>query len=1068
VKTRFFTLAALIVFCTSLPALAQGGGVDPALLAGLEARPIGPAGMSGRIADIEAVVAEPTTIYVGTASGGVWKSTDDGLTWAPIFDEEPVASIGDVAIFQPSPDLVWVGTGEGNPRNSISVGGGIFRSLDGGRTWEHKGLEETRHIHRVVLHPSDPETLWVAALGEVWSESPERGIFKTTDGGETWRKVLYVDEKTGAADLVIDPRNPQKLLAATWDFRRQPWSFRSGGPGSGVYLSYDGGENWKRLGTDEGFPAGELGRIGLAISRSDPEIVYALVEAEESAMLRSTDGGESWQTVLSGPKVAPRPFYYADIRVDPAWPHRVYSLWSLVSVSNDGGKSFEPLVKWPPIHPDHHAMWIHPEDPEHVLLGNDGGVAISRDRGQTWRFVTNLPLGQFYHVAVDDAVPFNVYGGLQDNGSWRGPSDVWEGGGIRNHHWRFLAFGDGFDTRPDPVLEDVGYAMAQEGYLVRWHLQTGETLEIRPLHPEGEELRFNWNAGLALDPFEPGTIYYGSQYLHRSRDRGDTWEIVSPDLTTDNEEWQKQDESGGLTLDVTGAENFTSIVAVAPSPLERGMIWVGTDDGRLHLTRDGGETWESQEDRLAGVPANTWIPHVEPSPHDAEAAFLVADDHRRGNLEPYVYATADGGAAWRRLPTDGVEGYALVIEQDPVDPDLLYLGTEFGLWISIDGGESWWQYRHGLPTASVMDLALHPRDHALVIATHGRSIYVLDDVRPLRGLDDEVMAAQLHVFEPPPAQQYRGRSIRGELAPGHAVYSGQSKPYGAMISFVANGEGLPHPDPDVEKARKEKSDEEAPKVEIEILESGGESVRTFEVEAHRGLNRVTWDLRRDAFRQIQREPAWWYGDPKGPEMPPGDYEAVVRFGEDEVRHPLRVEQDPATSYTPEEMAERWRLILRAGELQEAATHASEQIDATRADVALVLAKVELAEKQAGIEEGDESPYEAVRESADELRQSLAEVETHVRQPADAKGIPADDDAISRIGFTMNRLTATWGAPTPSDRAQLEQVEAQLREALSEVNLVLGEGVAIFRAEVEKAGLELLPAGGAIELPPDPP
>ncbi|MGD2152585.1 MAG: hypothetical protein PVG79_04905, partial [Gemmatimonadales bacterium] len=717
-------VAALLVAGLAAPLQAQ---VDPELLAGMRARSIGPAGMSGRIASVDVVISNPNIIYVGTATGGVWKSVTGGMTFDPVFDDQPVHAIGAVRVFQASPDIVWVGTGEGNPRNSVSgTGWGVFKSMDAGRTWTHLGLENSERIHRIALHPSNPDVAYVGAMGSMWKPNPERGLYKTEDGGATWRKILYVNENTGVGDMEMDPTNPNKLIVAMWDYQRWPWFFRSGGPGSGLYLTVDGGRNWKRLTEHDGLPEGDLGRIGLAIAPSDPSIVYALIEAKENALYKSEDGGFTWRMINDGENIGSRPFYYYDLRVDPKDANRVYSLWSLVSLSTDGGRSFEMLVGWGSAHPDHHAMWIDPTDPTRIYEGNDGGVYVSDDHGRTWRFAANLPLAQFYHVNVDMETPYNVYGGLQDNGSWRGPAYVWENGGIRNHHWDEVGFGDGFATLAHPEDAMVGYAMSQEGFIIRWDLRTGERKDIRPDSPEPFDLRFNWNAGIAQDPFDANTIYYGSQYVHKSTDRGESWEIISPDLTTNNPEWQKQAESGGLTYDVTGAENFTTIMTIAPSPVRQGVIWVGTDDGRVHVTQDGGATWTSVEERARGVPANTWVPHIEPSKYDAGTAYVVFDNHRRGDFEPYAFAVTEYGRRWRSIVSDDIWGYALAVEQDPVKDELLFLGTEFGLYVSLDGGASWLEWEHGLPTASMMALVVHPREHDLVIGTHGRSVYIID------------------------------------------------------------------------------------------------------------------------------------------------------------------------------------------------------------------------------------------------------------------------------------------------------------------------------------------------------
>lgn len=987
-------LAALLAVVPAAAA-AAATAVDPDLLAGLAARSIGPAAMSGRIADVTVVPGDPDTIWVGAATGGVWKSTDGGLSFEPVFDDQPVAAIGAVAVEPRRPDVVWVGTGEGNPRNSASVGNGVYRSLDGGATWKHLGLEESERIHRILLHPDHQSTAWVCAMGKTWGENAERGVFRTNDGGETWKHVLAVDERTGCADLVADPRNPAKLYAAMWDHRRWPWSFRSGGPGSGLYVSHDGGESWRRATPEDGLPEGDLGRIGLAVAPSRPDVVYALVEGEEeTGLYRSTDGGRTWQLRTTDDEAGNRPFYYADLRVDPADADRVYSLWSLVSVSNDGGESFEVLVPFRGVHPDHHAMWIDPEDPRHLYNGNDGGVYESRDHGRTWRFVANLPLAQYYHVRVDDERPYNVYGGLQDNGSWRGPAEVRENGGIRNHHWQEVGFGDGFDTVPIPGDSRRGYAMSQEGHVHRWDLDTGERRSVRPA-PEGDEpLRFNWNAAIEVDPFDPDTVYFGSQYVHRSRDRGETWETISPDLTSDEADWQRQDESGGLTLDVTGAENFTTLVALAASPVERGVLWAGSDDGRLHVTRDGGATWTSVEGGMRGVPDHTWIPHVEPSPHDAGTAFVVLDNHRRSDWTPYVFRTTDFGRTWKSLATPALRGYALSIQQDPVDPDLLFLGTEFGLWASLDGGASWLPFRHGVPTVSVMDLAIQPRESDLVIATHGRALYVVDDISPLRHLEPEHLAAPIHLFPVADAEQAEIAQTGSSRFPGDAEFRGENEPYGALIAFTLAGDELPWPDEERERARKEAEraekrsrkeqraaaareegseaaeegaeaeegaggeEEEAapakggPKAEIVVRDAEGRRIRRFETPVHRGLNRVAWNLRRDDFAEPRTEDDDEDSfDNGGAEVMPGVYQVTVRYGDAEATAPVRVVGDPRFAIAEADRRAGHDAVMRLGALQETLTAAIERVRDAEKDVETVLARHAAAQKEA--EEDDE-------------------------------------------------------------------------------------------------------------------
>ncbi len=571
-----------------------------AKLKGIDVRSIGPAGMSGRITAIDVVTDQPDIMYVGSASGGLWKSESGGIDWKPIFDEQKSMSIGAIAIQQNNPDVIWAGTGEGNPRNSLNGGYGLYKSLDAGKTWQLVGLEKTRNIHRIKIDPQNPKTVYVAAIGSPWGEHPERGVFKTTDGGKSWKKILYVNDKTGAAEMVMDPSNPNKLLVSMWEHRRYPYTFKSGGKGSGLYMTVDGGENWTKLNADEesGLPKGELGRIGLAIAPSNPKRVYALVESKKNALYRSDDGGYKWIKINSdGDEIGNRPFYYSEIYVDPVNDNRLYSVFTYINVSEDGGKSFSQLMPAyntsVGVHPDHHAWWIHPEDPTFILDGNDGGLNISHDRGATWRFVENLPVAQYYHINVDSEFPYNVYGGMQDNGSWIGPAYVWKAQGIRNSYWQELAFGDGFDVMPDKDNSRYGFAQSQQGFVVRYDRETGHQRIVRPTHPEPDmRLRFNWNAAIAQDPFDNSTLYFGSQFVHKSTDKGGSWEIISPDLTTNNPEKQKQEESGGLTIDATGAENNTTIVSIAPSPLEKEVIWVGSDDGLIHITKDGGEKLE--------------------------------------------------------------------------------------------------------------------------------------------------------------------------------------------------------------------------------------------------------------------------------------------------------------------------------------------------------------------------------------------------------------------------------------------------------------------------------------------
>ncbi len=1057
---------------------------DPDLFSGMKARSIGPAGMSGRVPAVEAVISDPNIIYVGAAAGGVWKSENGGITWDTVFDKEDIGSIGSISVFQPNPDIVWVGTGEGNPRNSISVGRGIYKSLDGGKSWKVMGLQATERIHRVVLHPTNPDIAYAAAMGRAWGENEERGVYKTTDGGETWEKVLYVNERTGVADLVIDPSNPNKLIAAMWEYRRWPWGFKSGGEGSGLYMTVDGGKNWKRFTEDDGLPKGNLGRIGVGFSHNHPDVVYAIVEAEKSALVKSSDGGHSWTKVNEDINIASRPFYYADIRVDPEMPNRVYLLQSATQVSDDGGKSFSTLIPFSSIHPDHHGMWINPEDGRHIIESNDGGVAISRDRGATWRFVHNLPFAQFYHIAVDNDLPYNVYGGMQDNGSWRGPSEVWENGGIRNFHWQEVGFGDGFDVQPDPEDSMQGYAMSQGGSLVRWNQHTGERKSIRPSPPDPDtELRFNWDAALALDPFDPATIYYGSQFVHKSTDRGQSWTIISDDLTTNNPEHQKQGESGGLTLDVTAAENFTTILAIAPSPLEQGVIWVGTDDGRVHITRDGGGSWTSIEGRMRGGPDGMWVPRITPSPHDASVAFIVMEDHRRSNWNTYAFRVENYGRNWTNLATGEIEGFAHVLEQDPVDPDLLFLGTEFGLYVSLNGGGNWTKWRHGVPPTPVKDIAFQMRENDLVMATHGRAAFVLDDISGLRNLSEADFGERLKILSIPAAQQYRVRQTAESRFPGNEEFRGQNEAYGALITWVMSGDDLIHPDEEKERARKaakktEKPSEEAkkpangkpgkpegPQVEIQVRNADGELIRTMKVPAYQGINRASWNLRPDALKLFPGQTPSPFA-PGGPEVMPGSYEITLKYGDAEARQVIQVLPDPRIEVADADRQAKQNTIARAIALREVTIDAIQRIADAANDIDAVLAKATALQKDSDDEEpAEDDPVKMLMKNGNQLKKGLDALEERLwTSPRKTKGIPKRNRVADQINNAFGALGSSWDAPTPAQMDYLRKAELELERFLPDLNRLFAEDVAAFRTEAEALDLRLLQPGEPLSVP----
>ena len=994
-KTFLISLSLLLV----LPMGLHSQKLDMDLVPGLKPRNIGPAGMSGRVTSIDVVLSDPSVIYLGSAAGGLWHSDNGGDTWNALFTDQVVASIGVVKINQRNPAEIWVGTGEGNPRNSQNSGYGIYKSQDGGDTWQLMGLEQTRTIHRIIQHRDDPNTLVVAATGSAWGDSPHRGIYKTTDGGKTWRQTLYINDRTGASDLVVDPSNPNKLYAGMWEYRRWPWFFKSGGSGSGIYVSMDGGETWTRRTADDGLPQGELGRIGLSVAPSAPNVVYAYVESEKNAIYRSEDGGKTWEkrSKDGDRKIGDRPFYYADIYVDTQNVNRVYSIATEVNISEDGGKTWETFVPGNVVHTDHHAWWSHPQNNEFILLGHDGGANITFDRGKKWRFFDNLPLAQFYHVRVDNDFPYNVYGGLQDNGSWRGPSQVWFKGGIRNMYWQRLSVGDGFDMVPDPENSQYGWSMGQRGNLFRYHTVSGQLLRVRPQHPQGLPLRFNWNSGIALDPFDREVVYYGSQYLLKSRDNGASWEVISPDLTTNDPKKQDQLNTGGLTFDNTGAENHTTIITVVPSEIEQGVIWVGTDDGNLQLTRDGGSNWTNVIANIKGVPANSWIPHIHVSKHQKGEAFVVFDDHRRDNWTAYVYHTRDYGRSWRRvLDNNDVWGFVYVFVQDPIAPNLYFCGTESGLYVSIDAGNNWSKWTNGYPTVPTMDMVIQEREGDLVLGTFGRAFWILDDLSPLRELAqqgmNQVLADKLHLFNPKDAYLVNiGESFgyrKGKI--GDALFEGENRPYGALINYylpqVSNTSTSENPLAD--------------SVRIEIRQQG-QVVRTLFRTPKKGINRMNWELDRDAVRAPnQKKPEKITAPRSGALVAPGDYQVVVAYGDDSAQSQVTVVKDPRLELSEQQMQEKETQIKKHQLLVETTTKAADRLREVQAAIAYINKKIKDIPDQAEMVEKGKA-----------LNDSAQVILNLIFPPENTQGIYRDfslvGSKLQEVGYLMDSPLVPW-------------------------------------------------------------
>ncbi len=992
---RFFSS----VFVLSIVISMAAQPLDMELLKGMKARSIGPGGMSGRVTAIDVESRNDAVFYIGTASGGLWKTENGGINFKPLFDKEEVSSIGALDIDPSNEDVVWAGTGEGNPRNSLNGGYGIYKSLDGGRNWTLMGLENTRHIHRIIVHPSNPDVVYVGAIGSPWGPHPERGVYKTSDGGVSWKQILYVNELTGVGDMVMDPHNPDKLFVAMWEHQRWPWFFKSGGEGSGLHMTVDGGSNWKELTEKEGLPKGELGRMGLAIARGNSKYVYALVESEKNAIYRSEDGGYSWEK--RGDKdMGNRPFYYSEIYVDPANENRVYTLFSPVNVSEDGGKSFSTLLGQK-IHVDHHAWWIHPENPSFMIDGNDGGMAITYDRGKSWRHVSNLPVSQFYHIRTDMELPYNVYGGMQDNGSWVGPGYVWSGGGIINTYWEFLMGGDGFDVMPAPGDPSTCYSMSQQGNVSRLNLETGNSVDIKPAGDGETELRYHWNAAIAQDPFHNNTIYFGSQFVHKSSDRGDSWQNISPDLTTNDTAKQKFNESGGLTYDVTGAENHTCILAIAPSPVKEGIIWVGTDDGNIQLSTDGGDSWTNCTPNIKELPSGAWVPQVVVSETNAEEAWVVVNNYRQNDYAPYLFHTTDLGKKWTRVVgEDHVEGYVLSFAQDPEEPKLQFLGTERGLWVSIDRGVQWTKWTVGYPTVPTMDMVIHPREHDLVIGTFGRSAYIIDDIRPLRALareHDQIISSDIRAFEPPVAYLADTKNAPGYYFSGDAYYEGENRPWGARISYFVKVE---------EEAGEAKKDS----VCISVMDQDMNLVRTLESVPENGLNRSIWYLDRKGVRVSFSEKSDSRKNREsggGGSVLPGMYNLQISYKGDTTLSSIEVQADPRREY---DLAGMKLKQDQTDKLIESLTALNESLSSVRK----CKESYKLVSKLAG-----EELSEDLKEAADSMKQEMDRISKLVFRDESIQGIYYPSDALYvRMGGTYG----ITGASNPLTENQFQKLE----------------------------------------------
>ena len=1044
--------------------------IKPELLENLSWREIGPAVMGGRVTDLAVLESNPATFYAATATGGLWKTTNHGTTWQPLFEDEEVSSIGDVTLAPSNPNIIWVGTGEANNRQSSPWGKGVYKSVDGGRSWELTGLEETRHVARILIHPSNPNIVYVAAPGHLWGPNPERGVFRTLDGGKTWRKVLYIDDDTGATDIAMHPSDPDTILAATYQRRRTSYGFNGGGLGSGIYRTNDGGENWVRL--SDGLPNVQLGRISLDFYKGDSNLVYASVQADQdgTGVYRSNNRGNSWQKLGS---TNPRPMYFSQIRVDPNDPKRVYLPGVQLHISDDGGLNFETTAR--SVHSDHHALWIDPGNSNHLIMAGDGGINVSMDRAQTWRSIMNIAIGQFYEIGLDMQDPYFVCGGLQDNGTWCGPSRTHDRRGIRNADWFNIVGGDGFYARIDPNDPNIMYGESQTGNLVRINRTTGETQAIRPLarsdsaardrHPRqpgrrgrrggGPSYRFNWNSPMFVSQHDSSILYYGGNGLLRSQDRGHTWEEISPDLTKkiDRNELDIMGVSGSEILRSRndGIRYFGTLTTITESPSNGEILYVGTDDGNVQMTRDGGKTWNDLTPRFPGVPDRTPVSRVLASGAEEGRGYVTFDGHENDDYRPYVFVTEDFGRSWQSITSGLPETSVNVIVEHHRNPNLLFVGNEMGVFFSADQGQSWLRLKNNLPTVPVDDIQIHPRENDLVIGTHGRSVWIMDDITPLEELASADSDAA-HVFSVRRATVANTYSPQGWTGDGE--YAASNPSGGAQIRYFVPSEVATRIESQQQEATPargarqgrrgggrfggggragrpgqagpgragQRMQAQGAQAAITISDAQGNVMRRLSGPAQAGIQNVSWDLRMDppyvpdpnAPAPTGRRGRFGGGAPSGPRVLPGSYKVQVELDGSTSETMLEVRGDPRVPISQADRVARQEALMRIYNISKPAYEAGN-----------ALRRIE--QQVSGVEEllqASSSASESLREQVAALRQEISSIQ---------QGPAARAQAGGRLQGGIERFTSR---PTVDQLYQIEEAANATVEVVEKVNQLI--------------------------------
>jgi len=1056
----------------------------------LEFREIGPAVMGGRIDDFAVVESDPNIVYVGTASGGVWKTTNNGTTWEPVFDKEAVSTIGDVAIAPSDPSVVWVGTGEPNNRQSSSWGDGIYKSLDAGKTWKRMGLGATHHIARIVIHPKNPDVVYVAAQGHLWGANPDRGVYKSSDGGKTWSQVLKINDDTGVTDIAMDPQSPDILYAAAYERRRTPFGFNGGGPGSAIYKTTDGGATWKKL--TKGLPyenGGDTGRIGLDVYRKDPNIVYAEIQHEKGGTFRSEDKGETWKRMG---ETDPRPSYYSQIRVDPNNDLRIWELGAQMYYSEDGGKTFA-TQRVRGIHGDFHAMWIDPANSNHMMTGSDGGIHWSDDAGKNWNFLNVIAIGQFYEVALDNEKPYHICGGLQDNGSWCGPSQTLTREGIINEDWQVIHGGDGFYAAIDNVEPWIVYTESQDGHLARRDMHTGQQRSIMPEAKAGEpHYRFQWNSPVAVSSHNHTTIYYGGNYLFESTDRGDSWTRLGGDLTTGADRSKlpilgKVPDKNTLSRN-DGVEEYPTITSISESPLSSKVLWVGTDDGNLQVTRDGGKTWKNVASKVPGVPKGTYVSRVVASKTGEGAAFATFDGHRSDDYSVYLFATTDYGETWKStcngIPNSA--GTVHVIREHPRNTNLLFAGTEFGLWVSWDRGGNWTALKNNFPTVPVDDIEIQARDNDLVLGTHGRSIWILDDMTPLEKMDGSVANSSLTFFPPRTATTWFLRQRRWSA--GQQMFTAKNPPYGALLSYYLK-EGVPPETPKRNsedrtdaaeqrprrEARAEAAEKKEGKVKITVVDKDGKVIRELDGPGAAGVNRTNWDLRAnppaEPTPEQQEAIAAGFGfGPRGPLVEPGEYTIKIKTGDKEATQKVTVEEDNRIAISASDRAARHEAIEKLYTMAKSTDKDRTTIEGIQ--TALTNARDQW-KRDAGKPNAPKIPENIVK-AADELQKkadALAEKYVRPRPALGNAGPPLEwkpEPLPNQVQNLLNDLDGFAAAPGGQQQERLAELATLVSQASAEVKGLAETDLPALNKKMNDAGVQHIapapprPRGGPAE------